>query len=694
MTKFKILVLLSCFVLVFSCKNNPKNPSKEGDGILALSMDFNNTTNIVNKTKAPSNDELALYILNSSKDTVHKFIGISNIPDEITLKFGKYTAICESIDIDRLFSMDKPIYRGEQPFEIALTQKTEVKLTVKYADILVSAEYTDKFKELVSSYGLSITSDLGGTVEIPSTETRTAYVKVNDFLNYTLKIVDDLGNDVIYNKKIEGLKPADFLKLKFDVAQASGEGNNTTLRIYVDMTLNEVTHTFEMLINPGVAPKITPENFTEGVTIPVTDGELTKAKIKIEPSNPLFGIYINSNTDLFTNAGLDKKINILALSEKQKQQLTELGLNVNDITTNIYPVRPVSNPVTVDLSELSSRLAEGEHLFTVSVVDVNFLNSQIEMKFDAAGNPVKMGLAKSYDIYRSDLNGTKVIINGFYTSKTAPEGLTFKYKTVSSEEWTVIDPSRITVNTTAKTFTITDFLPQNNTLTIKAVTKVGDLVTDGSGETSVTTSAIPAIPNLNFDTWTKSGKNWYPNADASNSYWGTGNEGVTMNLVGKDPNTVPEETLIVKGKAARMVSISVPVVNFAAGNLFVGSYKTNISDPISSVKFGRPFIGRPDQMKGYYLFKPAGYNGGNDYCHIYIKLENRNSGVTVGYGEFVNNTQMSAYEPFTIDVKYSSSLPVTHVTVCATSSKDGQSFNGGVGSTLYVDEFEIIYNGK
>lgn len=54
-----------------------------------------------------------------------------------------------------------------------------------------------------------------------------------------------------------------------------------------------------------------------------------------------------------------------------------------------------------------------------------------------------------------------------------------------------------------------------------------------------TTENYEEIPNLNFDTWVKSGKNWFANSDASDSYWASGNTGVTSFLAGsKDPITV------------------------------------------------------------------------------------------------------------------------------------------------------------
>ena len=68
-----------------------------------------------------------------------------------------------------------------------------------------------------------------------------------------------------------------------------------------------------------------------------------------------------------------------------------------------------------------------------------------------------------------------------------------------------------------------------------------------SDEATFTTEKIIEVPNLNFDTWTQDGKNWYPNPVADNyedpqAYWATGNEGVTSGLAGGfEANSAPSD---------------------------------------------------------------------------------------------------------------------------------------------------------
>ena len=230
-----------------------------------------------------------------------------------------------------------------------------------------------------------------------------------------------------------------------------------------------------------------------------------------------------------------------------------------------------------------------------------------------------------------------------------------------------------------------------------------------TGETcSFKTEALDAsLTNLGFETWTQKGKNWYPNADASNSYWATGNEGVTMVLVGGNANSIPVEDGRT-GKAAKLETIGVKFAGFAAGNLFVGNYKTEMSAPATSVKFGRSYSGaRPVKLSGWYKYTPGPtMNGGKvpsdrtlavDECDIYIKLWAGEE--VIAEAHHITNETVSEYKKFELSINYKDeSKRPDKITIVATSSRYGGEFEGlkvvgqlAVGSTLWVDDFELSY---
>lgn len=229
---------------------------------------------------------------------------------------------------------------------------------------------------------------------------------------------------------------------------------------------------------------------------------------------------------------------------------------------------------------------------------------------------------------------------------------------------------------------------------------------------SFTTESYVEIPNLNFDTWSL-GKGgmfdnkdcWFPNSDKANSYWATGNDGV---VTLKSSNSIPVDDGR-DGYSVKLSTISITMVGYAAGNLFIGEYNTNMSDAASSVKFGRAYSGaRPVKLSGWYKYAPGASmrDGGtiptdrtltSDECEIYVKLW---TGETlIGEGSFVDNKSVSEYTKFECPINYlDSTKRPDKITIVATSSRYGGEFQDNKvvgqlaeGSTLWVDDFELSY---
>lgn len=281
----------------------------------------------------------------------------------------------------------------------------------------------------------------------------------------------------------------------------------------------------------------------------------------------------------------------------------------------------------------------------------------------------------------------------------------FRYREQGTSEWTVVDAVREeeTNRYSAKV----------SPLKFNTTYEYAIVCGNQAGETcSFTTEAFEEIPNLSFDNWMQKGNNWYPNSDASNSYWATGNEGVTT--VGSS-NSVPVEGSDARtGKAAKLETVTVALVGYAAGNLLIGNYSTKLDDMAASVEFGRPYQGaRPVKLTGYYKYTPGTSMNKNgkipsdrkltvDECDIYVKLWSGEE--VIAESHFVTNETVSTYTRFELPIEYTDKTKhPDKITIVATSSRYGGEFEGsgmlgtkvvgqvGAGSTLWVDDFELSY---
>lgn len=300
--------------------------------------------------------------------------------------------------------------------------------------------------------------------------------------------------------------------------------------------------------------------------------------------------------------------------------------------------------------------------------------------------------------------GQFAYLSGTCSLQDAASPVQFAYKKKSESEWKTVEATKGEGNVYSAKVSPLDFNTEYEYYIL-----CGDKIGETCG---FTTEAFEEIPNLSFDNWTQNGKNWYPNSEASNSYWATGNEGATT--LGSS-NSIPVEGSDARtGKAGKLETVTVPLVGYAAGNLLIGSYSTNLNDMASSVQFGRSYNGaRPVKLTGYYKYTPGTSMNKNgkiptdrtltvDECDIYVKLWSGDE--VIAESHFITNQTVSEYTRFDLPIEYTNMTKrPDKITIVATSSRYGGEFEGtnmfntkvvgqvAAGSTLWVDDFELSY---
>lgn len=292
-----------------------------------------------------------------------------------------------------------------------------------------------------------------------------------------------------------------------------------------------------------------------------------------------------------------------------------------------------------------------------------------------------------------------------------PEGLNFEYRAAGTSAWISADPSTLVFNESQKTFEgeLWGLIP-DTAYEFRAVSSESE----GEVKTFRTESA-GTIYNMNFDDWYKDGKVWYPYAQNGEHTWDSANKGAAT-FIGSS-TTPAEGSDAVKGKAARMESKNA-IIAFAAGNLYTGSFG-KISGVGAQLDWGVPFTSRPLALKGYYKYSPkkidktgsgmSSYKGQMDRGQILVFLTdwtapfkiNTTKGefvdfdadYIIAYGKLESDVQHADYVEFTIPLEYRSlDKKPTYVVISACASYLGDYFTGGVGSTMYVDEFSFVYD--
>lgn len=303
---------------------------------------------------------------------------------------------------------------------------------------------------------------------------------------------------------------------------------------------------------------------------------------------------------------------------------------------------------------------------------------------------------------------TSADISGSVQSGKTPV-LEIKKKNDSS--WTTVSQSDVNVSGTSFSATVSQLSP-NTHYDIK-------VSVDGKEMSSASFDTTPATPleNGSLDNWHNVDKLWNPWEEGGQSFWDTGNKGATTI---SDSNSIPtDETCNGSGKAASLESKYL-VLKFAAGNLFTGSFvKTVGTNGILS--FGRPFSAFPSKLRFNYKYTSNTIDkvgddafqylkGRPDSCHIYIALTDwdepleirtrpterqlfdKNDSKVIAYGEYIQGSTTSSYQQkdIILNYKYNNRTP-KYIVVVASASKYGDYFTGGVGSKLWLDNLELIY---
>lgn len=154
----------------------------------------------------------------------------------------------------------------------------------------------------------------------------------------------------------------------------------------------------------------------------------------------------------------------------------------------------------------------------------------------------------------------------------------------------------------------------------------------------------------------------------------------------------------------------------AAGNLFIGQFDGSKYDPKESTMFGLPFMSKPLRLKGMYKYRSGGLtnkSGKEDCCRIQAILYRTDTGESHlnGYTsknseniiaraeltEEVNATPSEGYVPFELDFVYRADFDTNlmerghyNLTIIFSSSRNGDEYDGAPGSTLLIDDVEII----
>ena len=328
------------------------------------------------------------------------------------------------------------------------------------------------------------------------------------------------------------------------------------------------------------------------------------------------------------------------------------------------------------------------------------------------------------------------------SSSSGAGELKFQYRAASSDEsaaWTDVETAVSPAVENKYTAMLTGLTAETE-YEYRLVDSNGTEIQKGTNFTTGAADARTELHNGSFELWTtgsSDGKETiYPGSadEAGNttSFWNTSNPGTSQGLatlVGGAVNPTTSVTSPVKeGTYAAQLKSTNKLNVFATASLYTGKFK-GVSGMSANMEFGQPFTSRPIALHGYYQYTPQTMNHVDrmpegvtlvkdetiDECSIFIALAKKSFTFNnskeeeyidyegddniIAYGSLPSGAATSGdgYVEFTIPLKYKEANfgdQPTHIIIVCSASKYGDYMSGADNSTLYVDDFSLIYDGE
>lgn len=698
MTAIAVLSLLSC---------NRKEDSllvARGEGLLSLDLGFEPGLTVTTRAGEGTGDlKFKIEVLNSKGTIVQTVEDHTSLEDSpISLRAGHYT-VRASHGQNAEAAFNSPYYAGETEVDIVIGQTATASIECALANVKVSVKVSDVVKEKFSSYSVTVSNGAadGSLTFGAGNLDNSGYFKCPEdgILYYVVNITNTDGDSFTIEQSINGVKPRDHYIINLDVNPDVTTSAAAALRITVDNTVNEQDHDMDLNLNKPARPVLTEAGGAD-ISGPMRapQGVGKTGLFNLESKGGVQRVVLTHSSDEIAALGIPNKLNLQEAGEDVRTAAAEKGLVWADFKSGATSVSGLLDIRTL----LAYNLPLGTYTLTLSVLD------QYAQRVDFLLT-LNVTPAVEVSVDRVNAWARSAYVHSVFYTESRPEGMALQYRKKGEDAWTQFSGDFDVVETSF-TAHITGLEPA----TTYEVMPYTALEQNEASVFDFTTEEAAQLPNFNFDSWSDNGHS--ANAEGT-SFWDSGNAGASM--MNKYP-TSQESSYVVSGSAVKMQSQFVGVGalgKFAGGNIYSGTFVELVGMNGAIIDFGRPYTSRPSALKGWYSYAPVvidyvdgshgNLKGVSDTCQIYVALTdapyrvNNAEGIlfnpddpsVIAYGTMVDGAGTGGeYREFTINLEYRDlDRKPTHVIVVAASSKYADYFTGGNGSTMYIDEFQFLF---
>lgn len=704
----KLIIVMMIAAISFSCQ---KENGMSERGYLKLNIDRDESLIVVG-TKSEPEPIYKVSVLDAKGAKVASYDNHNDLADNpLELKAGRYTVIASTGEDGGYAAFEKPVYQGSDEIEVVAgrTSVAEVVCTLSQVKVTVkcSEQVTDAFSKVIvtvtnhtdftdGSRNLIYSSENG--VAEDGTIGKEGYFQCTGSLKYNIYLINK--NNEISNGEVFGIfsnvKAKEHYILNLTLG-GDDEGGAIVPGIGVDGSTNDQEYDVMVNLNKKAKPAFSTNGFNLDNIAYVSVGSTLTWQINILAKAGIERLALSHNSTVLSGKGIPTSFNLLNLDNASKTAINNAGIAWSGV------VAGTKESMTLDFSALLSSLPLGDYKFTISALDKQAQEVTEEFNF-------KIIPSVETSTISAEAWGRHAFLYGIYNTETQPAGMGFEYRKESESSWKKITDS-LTVSGTNYSVKVKGLEPRTKYIFRTISDK------EPSNEIEFTTLGADQFYNMNFEKWDGDTN---PNSSGDAKKWDTSNEGAKLGGLTPTKRSTVVPTGVSSVYSVRMETGSAFGV-LAAGSLYIGAFDALVGIDGAKLNFGMAYDCKPLSLKGYWNYAPAtidktkspytGLKGQNDIANIYVVLADWSDGYfavntasnpkvlidpendanIIGYGSIEINQNTNGYVKFEIPIEYRNKrTPTTCVIVCS-SSKYGDYFTGGVGSTLYVDEFEFTF---
>ena len=638
------------------------------------------------------------------------------------------------------FGKEYAYFQAKEPFQISADQrKVSVSATAKLYNVKVAMNYGADLLKDYPDFLITLATDkegAKGTLSYTKNDAAKEGFIPAGTLTFTLfqdksqvKANPDENGNIKVNafRKTITVEPNDFITLTVNTKPAEGK---LTVGIEIDKETETVTDNVE--INSTYvsteAPVVTLGDKLTSTLEFHEEEDLTGALVSLKSAAGYSHVYLDFTSPYLESKGLISGLDLMNMDEATKAKMDKLGITTTEMGPDV-------KFAAVDFSGLSQKVkyeaVPFDATFNVRVVDNNgntVTSAPFTIKIQKL--TAQVNVAKANAFARS-FRGVTMTVNKGTASKFA-----LQYRT-GDGDWTTVKPESIEGNTL-------NFAKIGGSLLPETAYQFRSIYDNNAAEVSdnvvVTTEAAAQVGNAGFEEWTtetikisvEAAKDreldWYlpysNNSDSNNSdnWWAvTSKRSIVTNILGTTETCVksfptvaysPQE--FTQGNiniSAHVYSVNVGKYNTDltpnsmfghddktyVGELFIGT----ADDSGNHSSDGHSFASRPDKFSFKYKYTPVKNE------KFYVEILFKDASGNVIFSKVDNDgPSSSAWATYTCDINWEDihkKVSSIYISFKSTSSSSpdkinrstievaGNNFTGHFGSSLYIDDIQMIY---